>query len=322
MYTVPTEKGNGAGGLLPSTGREKDENMDRIIRCITSDGSLMAAAIDSSTIVDTAQRIHGTSAVGTAALGRLLTAASVMGAMLKVNGATVTLRINGGGPLGTVTAIADSRGYCRGYVEHPQVELPLKPNGKLDVSGAVGTDGRLVVIRDMGSGEPYTGQIEIVSGEIAEDITSYYAISEQIPTVCALGVLVDKEDHRVLLAGGLLLQVLPGADDAAISRLEQNVEKLEPVTTMLAKGMSIEEICRTALAGFEMEILDEYKIGYACNCSRERVVRAISALPKNEILTLADEKTGYAEAKCQYCGKTYRFTSEELQEIAAQASRD
>ena len=307
--------------LLKVLFSEKDEVMDRIIRCITSDGAVMAAAIASSDLVDTAQRIHGTSAVGTAALGRLLTASSVMGAMLKVNGATVTLRINGGGPLGTVTAIADSRGYCRGYVEHPEVDLPLRPDGKLDVRGAIGTDGRLAVIRDMGSGEPYTGQVEIVSGEIAEDITSYYAVSEQIPTVCALGVLVGREDHRVMLAGGLLIQVLPGADDAAISKLEQNVSTLEPVTTMLAKGMTIEEICRTALAGFEMEILDEYKVGYACDCSRERVVRAISTLPMQEILSLADEKTGYAEAKCQYCGKVYRLSREELQKIAEAARK-
>lgn len=295
--------------------------MDRIIRCITSDGSIMAAAIDSSHLVDTAQRIHNTSAVGTAALGRLLTASSIMGAMLKKDGASITLRINGGGPLGTVVAVADSRGFCRGYVEHPEVDLPLKPNGKLDVSGAVGTDGRLVVIRDLGEGEPYTGQVEIVSGEIAEDITNYYAVSEQIPTVCALGVLVEKEDHRVMLSGGLLIQVLPGADDAAITQLEQNVSTLEPVTTMLAKGMSMEEICRTALSGFEMEILDEYKVGYACDCSRERVVRAISTLPMKEILTLADEKTGYAEAKCQYCGKTYRLSEEELQKIAESARK-
>ena len=171
----------------------------------------MASAIDSSDTVYTAQRLHGLSATASAALGRLLTAASVMGAMQKQEHATLTLRINGGGPIGTVTAISDSHGNVRGCVDNPNVDVPLKPNGKLDVSAAVGTDGRLGVIRSYGTGEPYMGQVELVSGEIAEDITNYYAVSEQIPTVCALGVLVDPNTNGVLLAGGLLIQVLPGA---------------------------------------------------------------------------------------------------------------
>lgn len=295
--------------------------MDRILRCITSDGSIMAAAIDSTNIVYTAQQIHHTSAVATAALGRLLTGASVMGSMLKKEKATVTLKINGGGPLGTILAIADSHGNCRGYVEHADAEMPLKPNGKLDVGGAVGKNGLFGVMRDYGEGNPYSGQIEIVSGEIAEDITNYYATSEQIPTVCALGVLVDKTDHSVLLAGGLLLQVLPGADDAAISQLEKNTAALEPVTTMLAKGMSMEEICKIALTGFDLEILDEFKIDYVCNCSKERIVRAISTLKPDEILSLADEEKGYMEAKCQYCNRSYQLTKQELACIAETKSK-
>ena len=226
--------------------------MDKIIRTITSDGSLMAAAIDSSEIVYTAQKIHGLSKTATAALGRLLTGASLMGDMLKVEGASLTLKVNGGGPLGNLVAISDSNGNVRGYVDHPQLELPLKPNGKIDVGGGVGCEGRLAVIRDMGEGDPYVGQVELVSGEIAEDLTSYYASSEQIPTVCALGVLVDKESGESLLAGGLLLQALPGADNAVLERLEQNIAKLDSVTTMLAKGMTPEEMCRTALEGFEV----------------------------------------------------------------------
>ena len=165
--------------------------MNKIMRCITTDGSIMAAAIDSSDIVHIAQRIHKTSPVATAALGRLLTASSIMGTMLKQKNATVTLKVNGGGPLGTLVAISDSKGNCRGNVTNPEVNLPLKDNGKLDVGGAVGKDGLLLVIRDYGEGEPYMGQIELVSGEIAEDITNYFATSEQIPTVCALGVLLD-----------------------------------------------------------------------------------------------------------------------------------
>ncbi len=294
--------------------------MDRMIRCITSDGSLMAAAVDTTNIVAIAQELHHTSAVGTAALGRMLSAASIMGAMLKQENASVTMKINGGGPLGSVVAIADSRGNVRGYVEHPEVELPLKPNGKLDVGGGVGRDGLLMVIRDFGEGEPYVGQVRIATGEIAEDITAYYAVSEQIPTVCALGVLVDKEEHQAMLSGGLLIQVLPGAAPEAIDRLEENIRTLEPMTTMLAKGMSMEEICQKALAGFEMEILDEFQVKYVCTCSRDKVVQALSTMRREDIVSLADE-TGYAEASCQYCAKKYRFSVEELEEIARQAAQ-
>lgn len=289
--------------------------MDRIIRCITSDGSIMASAVDTTDIVYTAQSIHHTSAVTTAALGRLLTASSLMGNMLKKKDAVLTLKVKGNGPAGTVVALSDSQGNCRGYVEHPEVELPKKANGKLDVGTAVGSDGLLCVMRDLGEGEPYIGQVELASGEIGDDISQYYAVSEQIPTVCAVGVLLDKENHQVLLSGGMLIQVLPGADDAAISKLEQNASLLEPVTTMLAKGMSIEQMCQQALAGFEMEILDESPVKYVCTCSSDRVVRALSTLPPDDIRSLADE-TGKMEAKCQYCAKTYTFDRQQLEELA------
>lgn len=289
--------------------------MDRIIRCITVNGGIMAAAIDSTYLVATAQQIHGTSAVATAALGRLLTAASMMGAMLKKENASLTLKIRGDGPLGSVIAISDSSGNCRGCLDHPEVELPLKANGKLDVGGAVGKNGLLGVLRDFGEGNPYSGQVEIQTGEIAEDITHYYAVSEQIPTVCALGVLVDKEDIRQILAGGLLIQVLPGAQESEIAQLEKNISDMGPVTTMLSQGMSIEDMCKTALNGFEMEILDEFPVSYVCNCSRERVERAISTLKPEDILSLANEE-GYAEAKCQYCNHTYKLSRQELAKIA------
>ena len=295
--------------------------MNKIMRCITTDGSIMAAAIDSSDIVHIAQRIHKTSPVATAALGRLLTASSIMGTMLKQKNATVTLKVNGGGPLGTLVAISDSKGNCRGNVTNPEVNLPLKDNGKLDVGGAVGKDGLLLVIRDYGEGEPYMGQIELVSGEIAEDITNYFATSEQIPTVCALGVLLDKDDHKVLLAGGLLIQALPGADDAALEKLEKNVMELPSVTTMLAQGLSIEDICRKALTGFDVEILDEYEVNYACPCSKERVKRALTSLPADEILQIANEE-GKMEAKCQYCGRMYEIGKSELEELAASAQKE
>jgi len=291
--------------------------MDRIIRCITSDGGIMACAIDSTYIVATAQQIHGTSPVATAALGRLLTGASMMGSMLKKESASITLKISGGGPLGALIAIADSNGNCRGCIDHPEVELPLKPNGKLDVGKAVGHNGLLGVMRDFGEGRPYSGQVEIISGEIAEDITSYFATSEQIPTVCALGVLVDKTDVKQVLAGGMLIQTLPGADQAAIDKLEKNINAMDSVTTMLANGMSIEEMCQTALKGFEMEVLDEFKVGYACNCSKERVERAIATLSPEEIISLSDEK-GFAEATCEYCKHTYQLSRQELELIASQ----
>ena len=288
--------------------------MDRILRCITSDGSVMALAIDSTDLVYTAQRVHKTSPTATAALGRLLTASSVMGAQLKQRGASITLKINGGGPIGTVVAVADSSGNCKGYAENPQADLPKKPSGKLDVSGLIGSDGLLCVIRDYGAGEPYVGQVPIVSGEIAEDITSYYGVSEQIPSVCALGVLVDKETGEVLLSGGLLIQLLPAAGEETVCRLEENIRALEPVTTMLAKGIGIEEMCKKALDGFEVEVLDEFSVHYACNCSKERVKNAIRLLSNEEILSLPDEK-GYAEANCQFCGKSYQVSREELEKM-------
>lgn len=294
--------------------------MDRIIRTITSDGSLMASAIDSTQLVYTAQRLHTLTKTSCAALGRLLTGASLMGAMLKETNATLTLKVAGDGPLGSLLALADSRGNVRGYVDHPEVELPLKPNGKLDVGGAVGRNGRLAVIRDFGSGEPYSGQVELVSGEIAEDLTSYYAHSEQTPTVCALGVLVDKQDGDALLAGGMLIQALPGADDAALARLEKNVAAMDSVTTMLAKGLSLEEMCGLALNGFQVEKLDEFHVGYACNCSKERFSRVLLTLSKDDLETLPLNDEGLVETVCQYCNRKYTFSKEEIQALV-EASR-
>lgn len=291
--------------------------MDKIIRTITSDGAVMAVAIDSSDLVYTAQQLHHTSPVATAALGRLLTGASIMGTLLKKEDAALTLKINGGGPLGSVVAIADGKGNVRGYVDHPEVDLPLASNGKLAVGEAVGRNGRLSVVRDLGEGEPYVGQVEITSGEIAEDITGYYATSEQIPTVCALGVLVNRETGKTMLAGGLLIQLLPGADEATISKLEKNVASLEPVTTMLAKGMDAHAMCLRALEGFEVEVLDSYPVSYVCTCSKDRVKNALSTLPPEEVEHLADEN-GVMEAHCQYCNHSYTFTKEELQQLADQ----
>ena len=198
--------------------------MDKIIRCITSDGAIMASALDASDICFTAQRLHKTSPAATAALGRLLCAASIMGNSLKQSKATINLRVNGDGPIGSVLAVGDSKGNVRGYVTNPDCPTEYYNSKKINVSAAVGKEGTINVIRDYGAGDPYIGQVPLYSGEIAEDITNYYATSEQIPTVCALGVLIDKEDGQVLLAGGLLIQLLPGADETTIDKLEKNIE--------------------------------------------------------------------------------------------------
>lgn len=293
---------------------------DKILRCISSDGAVMAMAIDSTELVHRAQRVHGTSAVATAALGRLLSAASMMGAQMKHEQATVTIRISGGGPLGSVIAVADAQGNCRGYVMEPALELPLNDHGKLDVGGAVGNNGTLTVMKDFGAGEPYTGQVALVTGEIGEDITFYFAQSEQIPTVCALGVLVDKDSHEVLLSGGLLIQLLPAAQESDIEKLERTLEDMEPVTTMLAKGMDVEEICRMALHGYSMEVLDEFEVSYRCDCSKERVEKAIMLLDDEEILNLADE-TGQAEVKCHFCNKAHYLSPDDLARIVEQKKK-
>ena len=291
--------------------------MDKIIRCITSDGAIMASAIDASDIVFTAKKLHNLSRSATAALGRLLCATSMMGNMLKQKNAFLNLRVLGDGEMGAVVAVGDSRGNVRGYVENPDCPTEYYNSGKINVAKAVGKNGTLSVMRDYGTGDPYIGQVELCSGEIAEDITNYFATSEQIPTVCALGVLINKEDGEVLLAGGLLIQLLPGAYDEAIDRLEENVKNLEPVTTMLAKGMSILDICKTALQGFEVEVLDENPVNYVCSCSREKLERYFMTMSDEEIRTLPDE-SGKTEAVCQFCNKRYAFTRDDLERLIAE----
>ena len=293
--------------------------MSKAIRCLTTDATVMALAVDATDIVARAEQIHHTSAVVTAALGRLLTAASMMGIMLKNTEDSVTLKVNGGGPIGALTVVSDGRGNVRGYASNPVVEIPLKPNGKLDVSGAVGTEGFLYVLRDTGGKEPYTGCTPLITGELAEDITSYYANSEQIPTVCALGVLVNP-DLTVKAAGGLLMQLLPFCPDAVIDQLEKNVAALPPMTTMLSGGMSIEEILKQALAGFEYDVVDMYDPEYRCACSREKVTRAFHAMPPQDLRTLPDE-TGKVEVTCSFCDNVYTFTEQEILNMAECAEK-
>lgn len=286
--------------------------MGKIIRTITSTGEAMCIAVDATDIVERAQQIHKTSAVTSAALGRLLSAASMMGDMLKGKDDSVTLRISGDGPAGSVIAVADSEGNCRGYVSNPVVEIDLNSKGKLDVSGAIGS-GTLTVMKDLNLKEPYVAQIPLVSGEIAEDITAYYATSEQTPTVCALGVLVNP-DLSIRAAGGFMIQLLPFASEEAISGVEKSIEGLPSFTQMLSSGMTLEAICKRALQEFEIEILDESEPVYKCYCSKERVEAALISTGKAELEDMAkDEKT---EVSCHFCDAVYTFTSKEIIDLS------
>ncbi len=283
--------------------------MAHLVRGISDDGCVLVLAADTTDISETAKQIHNTSKVCTAALGRALTGASFMGVMLKGQDSSVTLRFNGGGPAGSVIAVADMDGNVRGYVVNPDVNLPLNPKGKLDVGGAIGTNGFLTVVKDIGMKEPFVGQIPLVSGEIAEDLTSYYAISEQIPSVCALGVLVNP-DLTVAVSGGFLIQLLPTADDGIIEKVEKGLKGLPSVTTMLAEGLTPEEICKKVLPEFNVEILDTSECEYKCNCSRERVEKAIISVGKEELKEMANDEV--TEVKCHFCPSVYKFTSEDI----------
>ena len=284
--------------------------MSKIIRAITSDGGIVAFGIDSTDIVNRAANIHKPSAVVIAALGRVLSAASMMGTMLKGDDDSITVRIMGDGPSGQIVAVSDSSGNVRGYVENPLVDLPLNQKGKLDVSGAVGTTGSVFVAKDLHLKEPYSGQTQLVSGEIAEDITNYFATSEQVPTICALGVLVDT-DLSVKAAGGYIIQLLPYTEDSVIDKLEENIKHIKPVTTMLDSGLSTLDIIRKALDGFEVELLDESDVEYKCNCSREKVEKALASLGLKEIQSMIDEQDG-AEVNCHFCNSTYKFNKQDL----------
>lgn len=284
--------------------------MGRLIRAISENGGVVFFAVDSTDIAQRAEQIHHTSAVTSAALGRLLTAGALMSCLLKSDRDTLTLRVQGGGPTGLLLAVANGAGQVKGDVQNPVVELPLRRDGKLDVGGAVGRNGMLTVIKDLGLKEPYVGQTPLVSGEIAEDITQYYAVSEQIPTVCALGVLVDR-DLTVKTAGGYLLQLLPGATEEEISRLEDNLSRLQSVTSMLEQGMRLEDIMALAMDGFSPNVLDESRPVYACDCTRQRVERALISLGETELAQMAKEEK-MVEVGCHFCGKTYQVAPAEL----------
>ena len=288
-------------------------NQDCLIRAITEDGLIKAAAVSGAGFAEQARQIHHLTPVATAALGRTLSAASIMGEALKEDAASLTLRIRGGGPLGTVLAVSDHQGNVRGWVENPDVNLPLRPDGKLDVGGAVGSDGTLTVIRDLRMKEPYTGSVNLLSGEIAEDIAAYFSESEQIPTACALGVLVNR-DQSVLAAGGYMIQLLPGAPENLIEKIEKSVYKSGPVTGILRDNPDPEYLLKTVLSDFDVKFFSRVPVEYRCDCSRRRMESALIALGKKDLKNLMDEQENIT-LSCQFCGKSQTFTRENISQI-------
>lgn len=293
--------------------------MDQIVRVIAKDAPVKAVAISGTALVERARAIHDTWPVATAALGRLLMGASMMGNMLKGDDDSLTLRVRGGGPLGSLTAVSDSEGNVRGYVQNPAVDVPRKAHAKLDVGAAVGCDGELTVIKDLNMKEPYVGSVQLVGGEIAEDIAAYYYESEQIPTACALGVLIAP-DQTVQAAGGYLIQLLPGAEEEVISAVERGIAKVGAVSAKLDEGTSPLELLRQVLSEFDLEVLETTPVEYRCYCSAERVSRALISMGREELSSLIEEQNG-AELTCQFCDKVYRYTGEDLKKLLENASK-
>ena len=286
---------------------------DQLVRAITKDGMVKAVAVTTRELTERARQIHKTLPVATAALGRALAAASMMGNALKGDGASLTLRVQGGGPLGILLAVSDNRGCVRGTVDNPAVDIPLRPDGKLDVGAAVGCDGTLTVIRDLHMKDPYVGSVGLLGGEIAEDLAAYFVESEQIPTACGLGVLVDR-DQSVLAAGGYIVQLLPGAGEDVITKVEGGVMAAGSVTGLLSGSAGPEEMLRQVLSDFELEILERTPIEYRCDCSRERMERALISLGPEELRGIIDEQGG-AELTCRFCDNVQTFTREELEAL-------
>ncbi len=292
--------------------------MNRLVRMISDDGTLYVLAVDSTQMIKEMRDIHHTSKVCSAALGRLLTGAAMMGVLLKGKDDTLTLKMAGDGPASPVVAVAHSDGRVKGYIGDANISLPLNEKGKLDVSSAIGRDGTLTVLKDLGLKEPYSAQIPLASGEVAEDITAYYAVSEQTPTVCGLGVLVNPDDESILCSGGFLIQLLPTADDECISKVEEGLKEIRPVTSMLADGMSPEDICKAVLPRFNLELLDEEDVRYKCDCSRERVTQALISSGRDGLSEMAqDENT---EAVCHFCNTKYNFSKKEIQRLLDEVS--
>lgn len=289
--------------------------MDKIIRGMTKDGWVKISAITGRELVERARQIHHASPTATAALGRLLCASSLLGNMMKEEKASLTMRLNGGGPIGGVLAVSDSTGNVRGYVGDPNCDLPLRPDGKLDVGGAVGRQGMLTVSRDIGLREPYIGSTEIVSGEIAEDVAAYMTESEQIPAAVGLGVLVDT-DTTVAQAGGFIVQLLPGAPEELITKLEDNIFLMDSVTMQLYDG-GAEELVKNVLKDMDYELMEEIPVEYRCTCSRQRLQEALRTIDNGELQEIIDDGEDI-QVTCQFCDQVYTFTPGEVAQILAE----
>ena len=286
---------------------------DYLVRGMSLDGFVKVVAIRSTNIVSRAAQIHGTTPNATAALGRALTAASMMGNMQKVENGSMTLQIRGGGPIGTITVVSDPVGNVRGVVTEPKVPLVEKYPGKLDVGATVGTDGTITVIRDLQMKEPYIGSTELISGEIGDDVTAYFAQSEQTPTACALGVLVDR-DMSVKVAGGYLVQLLPGAPDEVIDALEAGIQRAGAVTKMLEDGLTPEDILGQVMGALGVVFMETTEVEYKCYCSRQRVTSALISLGRKELTEIMEEEKTFP-VECQFCDTVYTFTPEDIQEL-------
>ena len=286
--------------------------MDYIVRATAADGQIRAFAATTRETVETARQDHNTSPVATAALGRLLTAGAMMGVMMKGDKDLLTLRIHAGGPLNGITVTADSKGNVKGYVGNPDVVIPANKKGKLDVAGAVGV-GFMDVIKDLGLKEPYVGQCVLQTSEIAEDLTYYFATSEQVPSSVGLGVLMNK-DNTVRQAGGFIIQLMPFAEEETISKLEHNLSLINSVTALLDQGMTPEQLLERVLDGLDVEITDRMPCSFTCNCSKERVEKALISIGKKELQEMIDEDKPI-EVNCHFCGKTYKFDVDELKKM-------
>lgn len=291
---------------------------DYIVRAIAADSQIRAFAAVTTETVETARQDHNTSPVATAALGRLLTAGTMMGVMMKGDKDILTLQVKGDGPIQGITVTADSKGRVKGYVGNPEVIIPANAKGKLDVSGAVG-NGFLQVIKDMGLKEPYVGQVALQTGEIAEDLTYYFAASEQVPSAVGLGVLMNK-DNTVRQAGGFIVQVMPFAEEATIAKLEENVQKIQSVTTLLEQGHTPESLLEKVLEGFDVEINDTMPTQFHCNCCRERVEKALISIGRKELNEMIQEGKDI-EMNCHFCNKNYNFTVEDMKRIIRECKR-
>ena len=285
---------------------------DYIVRAMAANNQIRAFAAVTRDMVETARRDHNTSPVATAALGRLLTGGAMMGVMMKGDKDILTLQIKAGGPLQGITVTADSKGNVKGYVGNPDVRIPANSKGKLDVAGAVGV-GILNVIKDMGMKEPYSGQVALQTSEIAEDLTYYFATSEQVPSAVGLGVLMNKE-NTVRQAGGFIVQLMPFAEESVIARLEENIQKINSVTSMLEEGHTPESLLEKVLEGFDLEINDCIDTQFYCNCSKERVEKALISIGRKDLNEMIQEGKEI-ELNCHFCNKNYKFSVEELKEI-------